>query len=289
MEITEISELKWIEILKKLDNNNFFQLPSFLAISAKHFKLKNRYFTIRKSQKKYYFSLQEDNAQISYAPFIGYGGVFSNESFSFDINLEIKDVIEKKYNTRLKRIKVFPKQTFASSNNMFSSTQYTAIVPIRKTMVEQEKYIHKKTRTAIRYALKHAVQIRKLEETDLDTFYGIYHKTMNRVNSSYFTPKDFFKDLVKIKNTLFLGAYIDNKLIAASIFLYCKDRMYYWWNSSDEEGKRLSANYALIYSALNFCVKNNFSFFDMASSHSLAIERPKLRWGAQLIPLMVIK
>lgn len=288
MEITEISEFKWMEILKKLDYNNFFQLPSFLNISAKHFKLKNRYFIIKKKLKEYYFSFQEDNSQISYAPFIGYGGVFSNEPFSFDINLKIKDAIEKIYNTRLRRVKVFPRQIFTNSNFTHQTAQYTAVVPIKETMSEQEKNIHKKTRTAIRYAFKHNILVRKLEEIDLDVFYCIYTETMSRVDSDYLTPKNFFRDLIGMENALFLGAFIDTKLIAASVFFYYKDGMYYWWNSSNSMGKDLSANYALIYSALNYCVSNKFSFLDMASSHSLTIEKPKLRWGAQLIPLIVI-
>ncbi len=289
MDITAISELEWIEILKKIDYNNFFQSPSFLRLSAKHFKLKNRYFKIKNKEKDCYFSLQEDNSQVSYAPFIGYGGVFSSELFPFDINFEIKLALEKTYKTQIKRIKVFPLQAFIHSSSIPQAKQYTAIVPIKINMEEQENNMHKKTRTEIKNAFKHNVLIRKLEEIDLDCFYNIYNKTMDRVHSSYRTPKDLFKDLIKMENTLFLGAFSNSRLIAASVFFYYKDGMYYWLNSSNENGRHLSANYALIYSALDFCVNNHFSFLDMASSHSISIEQPKLRWGAQRIPLIVIE
>ncbi|RJQ27826.1 peptidoglycan bridge formation glycyltransferase FemA/FemB family protein [Candidatus Parcubacteria bacterium] len=289
MEIKEISESEWGKILGKSKYNNYFQLPLFLNLSAKHFKLKNRYLEIKIKETNYYFSLQENKAYIGYSSFIGYGGVFSDKLFPFDLNLKIKKEVEKKYMIRIERITIFPQNIFLYPNLVPQATRYSAIVPIRKTMIDQERNMHKKTRTAARYAFKHGILVRKIKKVDLDIFYSFYKETMNRVNSSYLTPKDFFSDLIDMKYTLFLGAFDNSMLVAGSVFFYYKDAMYYWWNSSNEIGRNLSANYAIIFEALNFCIDNKFAFLDMASSHSSTIEQPKLKWGAKLMPLIIIE
>lgn len=112
---------------------------------------------------------------------------------------------------------------------------------------------------------------------------------MERVGSNYLTPIDLFKRFAETDNVDFLGAYLKNKLVAGSIFLICNDAMYYWWNSSSEEGRLLSANYILIFNAIKNAMKTNINFLDMASSHSKNIEEPKLKWGAERTPLYILE
>jgi lipid II:glycine glycyltransferase (peptidoglycan interpeptide bridge formation enzyme) len=82
-----------------------------------------------------------------------------------------------------------------------------------------------------------------------------------------------------------LGAFLDDALIAASLFLFDRETMYHWVHVSDPAGKRMQASYCLLHQALTQAIARGARRVDMGSSHTPEIARPKERWGATPRPL----
>jgi len=285
MKIREITIDNWEKIFNKSGSSNYFQSPKWLKLQSSIFDLRNIFYEITMSGKSKYISFQEKGGS-AYFNFIGYGGFLAKDGETENLNLihEIANTIANKDHFEVSRIKLNPLLNYVGSQNLFIKSN-TAILKIENDLEKQEQNINKKTRNLVRKAIKNQLIIKKVSVNDVDLFYKFYKTTMERVGSEYLTPIELFKKFAVADDVAFLGAYLKNKLVAASVFLKCKDVMYYWWNSSSDKGRLLDANYLLLFSAIKNAIKENIKFLDMASSHTATIEEPKLKWGAKKIPL----
>lgn len=150
---------------------------------------------------------------------------------------------------------------------------------------ERGEYAFKgKIRTAIRFAQKNNVKIKKCEtQKQLDSFYQFYIQTMQRVNSQYLTPKEMMSDLIfDNDSTYMLLAYVENKIVAGSIFLQNTNHTFYWINASDIEYRNLCCNYYILQKAIELSSGRGNSYFNFGYSHTENILKSKLAWGCCL-------
>lgn len=283
MKITEINESEWIGISADLAESNFFQQLPWLKLVSEIFDLINHYIKININDTNVYICLQCDNNK-AYANFIGYGGFISSEQLSYEAMSDIIEGIEKEFEVKINRMKLFPRDKTELKGKPGWSAEITSVIKITPGWV---RFVKKNAKNAVKNATKNGVMTRCLDSKYLDSFYSIYDQTMDRVNSSYKTPKLFFEKLLLFPDVYFVGAFHDNKLIATSIFLNHKEWSFYWWNVSSDDGRKYNANYLIMFSTINRLSTEGFRFLDMASSNNKGIIDFKNRWGAENMDFMI--
>ena len=86
-----------------------------------------------------------------------------------------------------------------------------------------------------------------------------------------------------MNNIYILGAFKNNEIISASVFMYDDTTLYYWMNLNSKIGRNLQASYLIIYEIIKYFSTTSIIFFDMGYSHNDNISRPKRYWGAKKI------
>jgi len=287
MKIAEINELAWNKVLIDMENVNFFQQTPWLDLVSKIFGLINRYIQVDTTEgEKIFICLQCNKNNEVYSNFIGYGGFLTYINISSQSLIKILAEIENKLNLKIVRIKLFPGNGIELISKTGWSVQKTSILKMGPNWHDK---IKKETRNAISNAIKNDIEIKNLTPKDIDSFYDMYEKTMDRVDSSYKTPKLFFEKLIQFPNVYFVGAFHDKLLVATSIFLNQGDWSYYWWNASTEYGRKHNANYLIMFSTIKKLQEDNFKFIDMASSHNKGIVEFKNRWGSENEDFMIFE
>jgi len=283
IKIKKINNLNNVdEKIKSNIKDNFFLDQDWLKLISKVFNLESVYLEIEYNRDLYYFvaHIQKD---IILSPFIGYAGIINPANLSDKELLEIFLEIEVFTGYKIKRVKMFP--NVEPDNKFFKKNIHvTAILEIESDQFDQEKKYKKVVRNSVNYAKRSGVEVKTIGGAQIEDFYSIYSNTMKRVGSEYMTPKVLFEKMSEMKNVSFLGAYVGNELIAGSVFMRSGDFMFYWWNSSNEKGRDLCANYLLIDSAIKLARTKGNKYIDMASSNNDRIERGKLLWGSNKIP-----
>ncbi len=283
IKITKIDNLNNVdEKIKSNIKNNFFLDQDWLELVSKVFDLENVYLEIKYNGSLYYF-FAHIQSSIILSPFMGYAGIINPSNLSYNELLEIFSEIEVFTGSKIKRVKMFPN---VKSSNKFpeKNTHITVMLEVLNDQLDQEKKYKKVIRNSINYAKRSGIEVKNISSSQIKDFYSIYSDTMKRVGSEYMTPCKLFEKMSEMTNVHFLGAYLDNKLLAGSIFMISGDFMFYWWNSSNEKGRDLCANYLLIDSAIKFARTKGVKYIDMASSNNDRIERGKLLWGSNKIP-----
>jgi len=145
-------------------------------------------------------------------------------------------------------------------------------------------------RTDIRYSIKHNVTVKECtSEEEIEEFYIFYKETMDRVGSTYYTPKELMKELILVKKAGYLLlAYLDNKIISGSIFIQNKNHVFYWINASEFEYRRLRGNYQILKTAIDKSVMEGKKYFNFGYSHNNNILKTKLGWGCELEKYFVL-
>lgn len=274
MELIELSSKKWHAVARTLTGYTFFSSEEWLEMTAKIFKLKNYFFCIRKDTRAFYVSVQQDTSA-SYSNFIGYGGFITNDEMTF---LEFKEcclLLNAELPFPIVRMKCSPRTSLALAD---MPIEYTSILDMSQD--GGSFILSKKIRYALRKIEAANIVVRPLKKEEVLTAYDLYLKTAARVGSAYRTPIELFESLFICTTAYGIGVFNDDVLHAASIFMYDETTMYYWWNMSDEQGRKANYNYLLIEQAILFARKKKLRWLDMASSHSRSIRLFKKNWGA---------
>lgn len=214
-----------------------------------------------------------------FASYMGYGGLFGVDHVEEGDFLELIAAIEMREGKKFERIKLYPFVELTPAHHSSFLRKTTSILDLRR-----DAGTNKNTRYEKNKSLRYGTTIRPLQGKDMDAFYAIYLKTAKRVGSFYATPKSLFANILDLDDCFILGGFHENRLIAGSVFLVSGNWSYYWWNASDNTGRKYSANYLIMDTAIEMLRKRKCDMLDMASSHSEAIKRFKKQWGAIDMP-----
>lgn len=279
MIIKEISQKTWNQKAKSVQGYTFFCSNKWLSLTEKIFILKNHFLVVLNNKATIYVVVQVDNNNLGYSVFIGYGGLITDEYISNKLVEQIYDLVEKCLSISIVRVKCSP---FIRKILSTSGVNNTLAIKIKSDYLPS-----KKVRYSLRKINGNLFYVRKLKLKEIDKLYNLYIDTSLRVKSAYQTPKKLFKLMLSMKNVYVLGVFNnDEKFHAVSIFMCDKQAMYYWWNMSDEIGRKGYHNYILIDYAIKLAIEKNLSWFDMATSHSLTLELFKKAWGAKEVPFI---
>ncbi|MCH5154163.1 MAG: GNAT family N-acetyltransferase [Clostridiales bacterium] len=129
--------------------------------------------------------------------------------------------------------------------------------------------ITSKNRNMIRKAEKSGVEIGCGNSEELyNTFRDVYDKTMDRDNADkyYYFGKDFYSAIrtgLKDNSTVFYAKNADGKIIAASIILFCNNKLTYHLSGSKAEYRSLAPTNLLLYRAALWGCENGYRMFHL--------------------------
>ena len=129
------------------------------------------------------------------------------------------------------------------------------------------KGIQKSKRKAVKKSLKY-VDVRSVEESDLDKFYNLYLRNMREFGSPPYSKKyfiSFYKHLVSKGFGKIYGAYIGDKLVSALLGFTYRDRVHILIAVSDSEYQGYRANDAVHWEFIKWAVENKYKYFDFCS------------------------
>jgi hypothetical protein len=283
MKIQEINSQIWQQEAGTLINDNFFQQPRWLDLVSSEFGLTNHYLRVILDDDILLLCVQTKN-DVGYSNYIGYGGPVSHKPLTMILLNDLILNIEKKFNIKIARMKLFPDQT-------------SVLMPLNKWKMEHasvlsiypgwEEKLKKQTKYSIKYSIKNGAEVRQINTGDLDRFYEIYQENMNRVKSSYKTPRSLFNKLFEFTNVCFIGAFIDGNLEAFDIFLNQGERSSYWWGTSTLLGRKYNVNYPVLFSVIKELQRRGVKVLDMASSNNQGISNFKAQWDSILTPFLL--
>ena len=284
--IKKISKQRWDKESFRYTGYNFFCSSEWMSITSKVFIIKNYFYEISFNNKIIFLPIQKSGKRI-YSNFVGYGGFLTNDKITVDELNEIIKITENKTGAKFIRIKFSPSSIINTLDIHKELTSIIKIDPFEKD--ECGVILSKDIRYIIRNIDKKNIAIRTLLPSEITRAHHLHKATMKRVGAMYNTPVELFKRISKSKNAYFLGAFNKGILHAASIFLYDKNVMYYWWNMSDMFGRKKHLNHLLIKEALVLAKKRGLQQFDMASSHTESLRIFKRSWGAKEMPFFLIE
>ncbi len=131
----------------------------------------------------------------------------------------------------------------------------------------------KKTRSLVRKGQRCGVRIIRSERmAELETFIGLYVKTMHRVRArpEYHFPRLFFDRLVTLLGghvTLFLAEYAGT-IVAASLFVQYGRFFHYFLSGSDSASWHVAPNNLLLWEAGRWARSRALEVFDLGGGYS---------------------
>ncbi len=159
------------------------------------------------------------------------------------------------------------------------SPSHTLLTKILKDQEELFKSFHEKTRYNIRVAIKHGIEVKKLNAEELvvhgDRVLALYAQTGNRHGIAA-TPREDMRALFRVCDVW--AAFSGDTLVATSLHLGFGETMTYVHGASDYEHRALMAPYALHWAALQDAGQRGFSVYDWWGT--APADKPEHRlWG----------
>ncbi|MGE5328828.1 MAG: lipid II:glycine glycyltransferase FemX [Deltaproteobacteria bacterium] len=130
--------------------------------------------------------------------------------------------------------------------------------------------ISSKNRNMIRKAEKAGVQIKI--SNDFSNFIDLYNSTMNRVGAGqyYFFNQEYYKEMSSSmsSNLFLLEASLENKIIAAAVFLYQGEYLNYHLSGSNIDYLEYAPNNLLLYEAIKIGCRKGLKKFHLGGGRS---------------------
>jgi FemAB-related protein (PEP-CTERM system-associated) len=168
--------------------------------------------------------------------------------------------------------------------------QYVTFKLTFKKREELWKGLKKKTRNAIRKALKSAVKARIAEDDrDLLNYYELYLETQKRHGSPPHAY-DFFKliwdKFHKLGYVYVWLANYKNEVIAGNITFRFRDKMNWWSNVTKTKYRNLNPTNLLLWTAMEWGFDNNIEIFNFGRTRKgSSVHRFKRGWGGSEVVL----
>lgn len=243
---------------------------------------------VKFKDKEYTINLFKNDNNEYQIGVIGYGAIFPFP----DTGEKFKELIDYIINNYGKLVKITLPPFLKVSNEFLEklSSEYE-ITTLETAILDLDQYRHisdsmfkGSVRTDINYSINHNIIVKKCTlKEEIDEFYIFYKETMDRVGSTYYTPKEMMINLIlEEKNAYLLLAKLKNKIVAGSIFLENKNHVFYWINASIYKYRHLRGNYLILKEAIDKSSLEGKKFFNFGYSHNENIRKTKLGWGCNL-------
>ncbi|MBI2549276.1 peptidoglycan bridge formation glycyltransferase FemA/FemB family protein [Candidatus Woesearchaeota archaeon] len=280
---TVFHSLEWKEIIEK----TFAHIPEYLMAREKETRKVVALFPAF-LVKSFIFK----NRIIS-LPFSDYGGI----CFASQLNQEEKEKImpqilslldstAKKNNCSAIEIRgqqmndPLSKGVLQHNNFIHTAPYVTFIIPL-----QEKKEISLRSPSVQRIVKKNVSRLllKEVEEKEMKTFYNLYLQTMRRFCSPPY-PKKFFALQKKILGEHYhiLGAYYNERLISALVFVCWKKTVYYLYGVSDPKYNSLSPHYSIHDAMITYAKNKGMETFDLCRTRkNSGVYIYKKKWGGE--------
>jgi FemAB-related protein (PEP-CTERM system-associated) len=219
-------------------------------------------------------------------PFCEYGGPISSSENVKKLLLEVAVRVANRLNVDYIEIRN-PPDNASNLKNEYSALQryITFRIDLTKPTETLWRNLDKKTRNAVRKAVKKSVEVRECESRDLEIYFELYLKTQKRHGS----PPNSFKLFQKLFQLLqpmgimrVLLATYQGKTIAGIITFQINGVIYWWGNVTELEYRRLNATNLLLWKVLEWGCENGFKTVDLGRTRRYTpIYHFKSGWGGK--------
>ena len=268
--------IDWMKMLKKIYNDislsflGIFKNQELIGIMPCYLEHKKRF--------KFLFSPIERATP--------YGGpIFKNkvpEGFFKELNEYFrKNCISKAYITFSPSFKFKKKELF------LKTVRYTYLLDLQKDKEVLWTNLNKKCRNSTRKAQKSGITVTEIsDKLFLEEFYKMSLSTFSKTNIELALPLNYYQalwDSFYPKNLKILAAYLNEKPIAAAIFLLFRDEIYYWHGVSYREYNRLCPNNLIQWELICWGSKN-YKKYNLLGANIPSIAKFKAGFGGELVP-----
>jgi hypothetical protein len=219
---------------------------------------------------------------------VGYGGPLVASSY-YRVVIEHLDGILKRFGAGYIEFRSLHGSVPAALTDSHYTVRelQTCVVPLSQGAEKLWSNLKGECRTAVRKARKKNVEI--LEATDkgfVDIYYEMCKDTYSKSDRSppllpqdYSTVWDILRPYDRIKVLL---AWHKGQVVASSIFLRFRDKVYYWDGASFRAYYRLNPNNLLQWTLIEWGANNGFTEYDMMGANIPSIARFKKSFGGEL-------
>lgn len=175
--------------------------------------------------------------------------------------------------------------------NVTTTTKETLIVSLDRPIEEIENSMDKMKVRNIRKAIKNNIQIRDSGPKSVSDFHNLLKETYSRLGLEPPVKLEFYNNLFRhlepkgrIKLVL---AYLDEKPIAASIFLLFNKTIIYWQGASLREYMKFAPNDLIHWSIIKMGHESGYKFYNMLHFHDdkgneiTSLKKYKLSFGSE--------
>jgi lipid II:glycine glycyltransferase (peptidoglycan interpeptide bridge formation enzyme) len=184
----------------------------------------------------------------------------------------------------------FPSHLLESRGYRISS-HLTAVIDLDGTEEDAWRAIHPKTRNMISKARRCGVRVHVAGEESLHVLPSMVASAFARAGKEP-PPAGFLMTVARILGRRGLAHVLtatrDDRPVAAAIFLYHRDRSYYWAGGASEEGYLTGASHLVQWEGIRAALENGCSLHDLvmvSPAQAPGIARFKIRFGARIVPL----
>jgi hypothetical protein len=223
-------------------------------------------------------------------PFFEYGGPLLNDGYEeaykdlFTYYKEKADTKGAKY-IELRNLPGKEITNFESAGFIKQFKAYDFFIDVKGKDFERDIWFglytkKSRVRNSVKKAIERGVQVK--EGRDIDTYYGLYTNTVERLGSPPY-PKSLFENIEKNlgSSVRFTYAYLEESPISAMMSFPYKKRNLLVGLVSDEAYQEYRANDLLYNEQIEYATRNNFDVVDFGRTRPNSFyERYKKKWGA---------
>lgn len=274
----------WNQLVKERKTSTFFHRYEWGKMMELLEKVQFYPFIVKDSDDEYPLPVFSQNEKWSWS-LLGYGGPCPSEKhkISFPRLLNEMEKIQQSPTTRI-ALPFYANFFYDIEGSKEWNYRQTHILYLPETYDVLWKNCSGKARTGVRYAKKHNIHVKVLSLDAIPDFYKLYVDLNERIGAGYILPIEFFHKLYEIYslNEFYpIAAYLDDEMIAASLYFFDTQGGYYWIHVNNSQGRKYQASYLLLENAFKFAISLGIDWFDLGYSHSYSIMRPKEYWGAK--------
>lgn len=179
------------------------------------------------------------------------------------------------------------KETFALNNYKYTD-HLNVVIDLTKDEDRLIAEMHKKRQKNIKRAKSKSLVIKSTKKRkDIDEICMLIKNTYQRINlpcppaSLFLNATNFLSDKV-----VFFGAWYNNKLIAARVYLLFKHKVFDWYAASNLRLSNLHANDLLPWEFMLWAKRNNYKMYDFMGAgrpnQHYGVREYKIRFGGNI-------
>ncbi len=222
----------------------------------------------------------------------GYGGIYLNTNDTIFINKALTKYQEKCKDEKIiaEFMRFHPFNTFPINNKVFDINIYDRDVVV----INLEQDILKSYSSKVRNIVKHSIENTTFQQSnDIDKFIELYTNTMDKNNADdfYFFDKQYFTNLICIKDVKLYEITFKDETIAMGFFIFSEDFIHYHLSANTALSYKLNANYALLHNIFLEAQKSNKRYCilggGLTSSQSDSLFKFKKKFSKELKPFYI--